>query len=427
MSSDIFDLPSAVAQDDLERVKAILSAVEYGRDAANLVDHCGKPIAIQARSVEMARLFLDSGTNLDNIGRAWSPGFGVNPEIAPEVGRFYAEHGAKLSPNAAAGLGLVDHLEALSEEIPDLANAPGGDGCTPLHFARTKETVEWLLAHGAEIDARDEDHDSTPAQWLIQGDPEVVKHLIKRGAGVDIFLAAALGDRAMAESLIAKDRSCLSCWIGRTPYPPIGHNGRGGTIYQWTLGFNSFPSQIAAKRGHHELAKYLVEQSDVQTQFLVACVTADRNSAMSLLASHPHVVANLPDLERSLLARYCWETNVNLEAVRLMLDCGFPKEFPETSHGYSPLHNAAWGGYGDLVDLLLERGHSVVLRDPTYNGTPFDFSMHCCLKDGRHPEGEYARVAASLLKAGSPWDQSIYPTGREELDRVLEQYRTTTA
>jgi hypothetical protein len=32
-----------------------------------------------------------------------------------------------------------------------------------------------------------------------------------------------------------------------------------------------------------------------------------------------------------------------------MLDLGFPVAHPERSHGYTPLHNAAWAGSGDLV------------------------------------------------------------------------------
>jgi hypothetical protein len=59
-----------------------------------------------------------------------------------------------------------------------------------------------LLDHGARIDARDEDHDSTPAQWLIGESPEVARFLLERGAKTDIFLAAALGDLAMAGRLV---------------------------------------------------------------------------------------------------------------------------------------------------------------------------------------------------------------------------------
>ena len=57
------------------------------------------------------------------------------------------------------------------------------------------EIAGMLLEHGARIDARDEDHDSTPAQWLIGEAPEVTRFLLDRGAAPDIFMAAALGER----------------------------------------------------------------------------------------------------------------------------------------------------------------------------------------------------------------------------------------
>jgi ankyrin repeat protein len=103
-----------------------------------------------------------------------------------------------------------------------------------------------------------------------------------------------------------------------------------------------------------------------------------------------------------------------------MLDVGFPVAFPETSHGWTPLHNAAWAGDAELVDLLIERGHPLHLLDLTYHGTPLTWAIHCCVEDGRHPEGRYGRVVASLIDAGCPWDRAIYPTGNAEIDEALE-------
>ena len=59
---------------------------------------------------------------------------------------------------------------------PDAVCATGGDGCTPLAFARDIETAKVLVDRGAPLDARDDDHDSTPAQWLIGERPEVARY-----------------------------------------------------------------------------------------------------------------------------------------------------------------------------------------------------------------------------------------------------------
>jgi ankyrin repeat protein len=358
----------------------------------------------------------------DAIGKSWADGFGTD-DIPTAIARDLVERGAPLSVHAAAGLGLNDRLADLLRADPSLVHAKGGDGCEPLHFARDVETAKVLLDHGAAIDARDEDHDSTAAQWRIGKAPEVSRYLLERGANPDIFLAAALGDEVLAAQLIARNRACVSHRIGRLPeFPPIGHLGRGGTILQWTLAFNSYPHQIALLKGHGRIFDFFYENSDTQTRLLVCCVLARREEAESIASKHPETVANLPSADLELLPRYCWETNRSYEAVRLMLDIGFPVTQTESSHGYSPLHNAAWSGDAAVVDLLLLRGHPVDLVDPRYNATPLGYAIHDCVVAKRHPEGDFAHVVESLLEAGSPWDSSMYPTGDARLDEVFSRF-----
>ena len=355
------------------------------------------------------------------IGKSWADGF-LADQIPPAIGRFLVERGAPLSVHAAAGFGFTDRLADLLRADPSLVRARGGDGCTPLHFARDIATAQLLLDRGADIDARDEDHDSTPAQWRIGKAPEVSRYLLEHGATPDIFLAAALGDSGLAGQLVSNDPACVAYRIGRLPgFPPIGHRGRGGTILQWTLAFNSYPHQIALLKGHHRLFEFLYENSDPQTRLLVCCVLADRRNAEEIVGRHPGIVANLPSLDLELLPRYCWETNANYEAVRLMLDLGFPVAHTESSHGYSPLHNAAWSGDVALVDLLISRGHPVDLVDPRYDATPLGYAIYDCTVEKRHPEGDFAHVVESLLKAGSPWSPSMYPTGDQRVDEAFRR------
>ena len=196
------------------------------------------------------------GTRALAAGRWWAPGF-CTRQVAPEVARLLVDHGAPLTAHAAAGLGFIDELARMLAADPSLVDAKGGDGCTPLHFSRNTAIAGLLLDHGARVDARDDDHDSTPAQWLIGDVPEVTRFLLERGAAPDIFMAAALGDRSLAEQLIHANSACLAHRIGRRPdFPPIGHQGRGGTIYQWTLAFNSYPHQVALLKGHQESVRF---------------------------------------------------------------------------------------------------------------------------------------------------------------------------
>ncbi|HEX4169141.1 MAG TPA: hypothetical protein VHZ55_27070 [Bryobacteraceae bacterium] len=352
------------------------------------------------------------------IGKSWANGFG-NDYIPPAIARYLVANGASLTVHAAA-FGFTDQLVNLLREDSSLVHIKGGDGCTPLHFARDLPTAQLLLDHGAEINARDEDHDSTPAQWRIGKAPEVSRYLLDRGGTPDIFLAAALGDLELASRLISNNPTCVAYRVGRLPdYPPLGYQNRGGTILQWTLAFNSYPHQIALLKGHSHVFEFLYEHSGAQTRLLVCCVLARRQEAEAIARQHPDLIPNLPSVDLELLPRYCWETNTNYEAVRLMLDLGFPIAQTESSHGYSPLHNAAWSGNATLVELLISRGHPVDLVDPRYKATPLGYAIHDCVVEKRHPEGEFVRVVELLLKAGSPWDASIYPTGDAESMKSL--------
>jgi ankyrin repeat protein len=323
----------------------------------------------------------------------------------------------------AARAGRAEELAQLLATDPSLVDATGMDERTPLHCAGSVAAAALLLDQGARIDALDEDHQSTPAQWRIAESPAVSKFLLERGAKPDIFLAAALGDQALAKKLVEQDRSCIAHRIGKPPdFPPLGYAGRGGTIYQWTLGFNSYPHQIALMKGHQAMFDFLYSESDVTTRLLVNCLLARRVEAEAIAKEHPGIVKALPDVDRELVAKYCWETNTNFGAVELMLDLGFPIDYPERSHGYTPLHNAAWAGSGDLVELLIARGHPVDVIDPTYNATPLGFALYDYLVEKRHPEGEFTRVIKALLNAGSPLTGVKYPTDDAALDEVLQAY-----
>jgi Ankyrin repeats (many copies) len=319
--------------------------------------------------------------------------------------------------------GLTHEVAEMLRSDPSLIEARGMDARTPLHCAGTVEVAALLLDHSARIDARDEDHDSTPVQWLMQESPDVARFLSARGANADIFLAAALGDLELARKWVADDRNCLAYRIGQAPeFPAVGYQGRGGTIYQWTLGFNSYAHQIAQKKGHQAMFDFLYAESDAETRLLVNRVLAGRTEAEAIAKEHPKIVPELLDVDRELVAKYCWETNTNYDAVKLMLDLGFPVAHAEHSHGYTPLHNAAWAGSWDLVELLISRGHPVDIRDPGYDATPLGYALHDCLVEKRHPEGEFARVVKALLEAGSPVGDVKYPTGDAGVDEVLRDY-----
>ena len=114
----------------------------------------------------MVDLLLEGRVDIDAVTQFWANGFWLE-KIPVVVSRHLIKKGAKPTIHAAAALGLADIVSDLLFKDNSLVNTPGGDGTTALHFARTTEVANVLLDCNADLDARDDDHSSTPAQWRI--------------------------------------------------------------------------------------------------------------------------------------------------------------------------------------------------------------------------------------------------------------------
>lgn len=417
-------LKVGIDSDDLPSVAKLLSSDEELRDwLAQNRESTSTRVLEHVRSVAMADLLAKHGLTAQRISGWWASGFGLQ-KVAPAVAVHLVQSGVVLTAHAAAALGFSDHLASMLDRNPDLIHAKGGDGCRPLHFSRNVETARLLVERGADLDALDDDHESTAAQWRIKDAPEVTRYLLDRGARLDIFVAVGLGDLELTRRLLALDPLCTTYRIGnnRGHFPGIGSKGRGGSIYQWTLDFNASPQEVAIRRHHRDIYDLLMQHTPPRHRLLVACMLADRPLAQMIVAEHPGVMAEMEREDLELLAKSCWETNRNIEAVRLMLDLGFPVDVPESNHGYLPLHNAAWCGDAALVELLLRRGHPVDRRDPRFEATALGYAIHSCTQARRHPEGDFANVVQQLLEAGVPLDEKQYPTGHLGIDGVINTH-----
>src|SRR5882672_2219871 len=136
------------------------------------------PPIISVRSKAMLDVLLDAGADINDRSRWWAGSFGILDTIDPELASYAISRGAIVTVHAAARLGMIDRLKELIEVDVELVHARGGDGQTPLHFAKTVEIAEFLLDRGARIDALDVDHESTAAQWMIRERQEVAKFLV---------------------------------------------------------------------------------------------------------------------------------------------------------------------------------------------------------------------------------------------------------
>src|SRR5262249_34214076 len=214
--------------------------------------------------------------------------FGVLDDTDPEQAVWLIDRGARVDIHAAAALGRFEQVRAMLAADPSLVDARGGDGQRPLHFASTTAIIDLLLEHGAHINAPHVDHQPTAAQYRVR-EAGLCRHLVAR-ADIDIFMAAALGDPALADRALAENPAAISARIGHPGYAPVPP----GHIYQWKLaGAGPSVLLVAAKYGGRSVYDLLFSRSPVKERFLAACMDADAAAASKALAAQPNLVREL--------------------------------------------------------------------------------------------------------------------------------------
>ncbi len=345
---------------------------------------------------EMIDVLLEAGADINQKSHWWAGGFGVLDEDH-ELDAFLIERGATVDVHAAARLGMLDRLEALISANPSLVHALGGDGQTPLHVASSVEVARYLLDHGADIDALDIDHESTPAQWMIKERQPVVRYLVTRGCRTDILMAAALGDIALVRQHLDADPACIHMRVSKE-YFPMRNPRAGGSIYGWTLGFDKAAHAIARAFGHEEVVRELLERSPLALMFSQACELGEGAMVQALLTKHPDLTKSLAPSDERMLPDAARDNRI--ETVRLMLDAGWPVN-ARGQHHATALHWAAWIGHAEMVRELLRRGAPIEDSVNDFNSSPLNWAIHASV-EGWHPDrGDYVGTVEALLQAGA--------------------------
>jgi ankyrin repeat protein len=330
--------------------------------------------------------------------------------------KYLIERGAQIDIFAAAQQNMIDVIRKWVEADADVVHAAGPDGQRALHFACSREVIDYLLEKGANIHARDIDHRATAAQWMV-GDRRLLCHyLIDRGAEPDIFMVCALGDTDLVRSLLDADPDVVNKRIGQPDYPPVSL-APGLHIYVYTFGDNKSPHQIAHQHGHQSVYELLLERSSTQRRFIAACEVGDSNTAQLLLRGEPKIGEMLGYQDQRLLADAAWENN--LEAVRVMLEAGFNTHVPG-AEASTPLDRAAFHGFSDLVKLLLKYNPPLTLQNQ-YGASPLDSAIYGSVHSWRQ-EGDFPATVEALIQAGSKVNPTAVPSGNEAVDAVLRRY-----
>jgi ankyrin repeat protein len=412
----------AMQQHDAVTVRRLLSEHAAFRPLINapLFPFNSPAIVACASSDAMVEVLLEFGADPNQRSGWWAGGFhALHSATGAAAARLLA---AGAVPDACAAAHLDDHalLATMLAADPSRAHERGGDGQTPLHFARSRAVIDLLLDHGADIDARDLDHRATAAEWMLErhrdvGRYDLAGYLVKRGATADIFLAAALGLSERAEALLRERPALLGELTGRGRYgeqPPSSSH-----IYFWSIGANRSPLDVAAQFGQGETLRVMLPFATPAQRLRLACSTADAAQARALVRQYPDLVASLDAGDHRAISDAAW--NGNVSAVELMLELGFDPGTPGHDSG-TALHCAAWQGSASTVTAILATpaGRALLtVRDAHYSSSPLGWCCHGSVNGPRG--GEHPAVARALLEAGAPLEML---ESSEEVEHVLSEF-----
>jgi ankyrin repeat protein len=402
-------------------LQEIVNAPVFGFDSPAITAVSGDD------DVEVVDALLALGADPNRKSSWWAGGFHALYSASPAVAERLLAAGAIPDACAAAHLDRIDLLASMLAADPSRVHERGGDGQTPLHFARSRAVVDLLLDAGADIDARDVDHRSTAAEWML-GDADdakksrlaLARYLVDRGASTDIFLAAAVGDTARARALLDKNPALLELRTGQGNYgekSPSSYH-----IYLWTIGANFTPLQTAARFRQTETLSAMRAYASPTQRLLLACHEGDAKEARAIVQSDPGIIEALEGRDRRALTDEAWTANA--KAVELMMQLGFDPSVKSITGptGGNALHCAAWEGSAECVSAILRypSGRALIhTPDSTYGGTPLSWCCHGSLNG--NADHAHAEVARLLLEAGAiPKDNH---EASDAVMSVINEYR----
>ena len=388
-----------------DALRDVVNRPSFGFDSPALVAVAGRG------NVELVDALLALGADPNRKSDWWAGGFHSLYAASGAVAERLLAAGAIPDACAAAHLDRPDLLSAMLAADPSRVHERGGDGQTPLHFARSRRVADLLIEAGADLDARDIDHRSTPAEWILgdADDPrqsrlDVARHLVERGASADIFLAAALGLTTRAQAMLEENPSLLNLRTGQGEYAEKGQSSYH--IYLWTIGHNMTPLQAASRFRQRETLDVMRRFASAEQRLLLACHEGDASVARTVVRENPGIVDRLTGDDRRALTDEAWSANA--PAVELMLELGFDPGATSVTGptGGTALHCAAWEGSARCVAAILSypSGRALIeQRDRQYGGTPFNWCCHGSRNAG-NPKAEHGEVARLLIAAGAHVD-----------------------
>ena len=286
----------------------------------------------------------------------------------------------------AAKSGDIDKVRALLAEDGRLANAEGfirtslwGSDAKALHVAvmhGRKDIVDLLLAHGADINARDDKyrfnaliHAIDLADFMPEyADLGMVDFLLERGAEMDVWACAWLGDMEGVKQRLDENPALVNA-IGPGPSTLLSFCRDVKTI-EFYLGYGadplaryqrygktreSSPLRDQAYRGNYAGLRRLLRHLGWAVDGFWASIMGDIDILRALLAADGSLVdASTPDdhaLGASMSPLHLAAQGGHLDAMELLLEAGADINAVD-ARGYTPLHFVICYGPKQFFDPL---------------------------------------------------------------------------
>ena len=393
----------AVSNGDVERVKTVLA------DNGELLEFIDEPwFAFDAPAIvfaaasgnrELIEVLLDAGAAIDAKSSWWAGGTSALQHAAGsmlgydrELAEYLIERGATIDAHAAAGLDMIETLETLIRENPDVVNAPGSDGMSPLHFAATPRIAELLLKHDADINLRDRDHYGTAAQWTMHRRPEVCRYLLEQGAEADVVLYCVMGDVERARAEFQKNPELLNLRINMrapegyiipSPKAPKVNDDPiegvpGGHVYVYQIGPTMPLLEIALQAKQPAIVDLLIDagyEINLRDWYVLVGQGPKRFDTLvkGFLAKGWDINARQRH-RRGMWTPLHWVAQRGLtNGIACLLANGADPNVTDDK-GQTPLHFIAQKGVGkNQVELLIEHGADLNARDDA-GQTPLDYA-----------------------------------------------------